>query len=264
MPVKKIDKKVVKKADNKVSQKPAAKVTIVKKVAKTSVAKATLSSKPTATQSNVVFEQAVSAKKITKKLEPRKLIKPLIFLLVVALVYLLKDEIIVASVNGRPVTRFALIRNLEKQGASNVLENMTLQMLVEQELKKAGVVITAEELDAEIATVEAQLAEQGQSLDDLLEAQGYTRDQIKEQLSLSKSLEKLLADDITVSDDEVQAYYEENKANIGEDVVLADIAESIKSQLKQEKLSTAEQAWFAKIKESAKINYYKFEPSTSL
>lgn len=248
---------------------PAKKITKKNNVAKKTVAKATSVAKPVAkkvvaTKPSPVVATVVSPKQAMLKLDSKKLFKPLVFLLLLALVYLLKDEVIVASVNGRPVTRFALIRNLEQQSASTVLENMTLKLLVEQELKKAGVVVSDEEMDAEIAKIEEQLAAQGQNLDDLLEAQGLKRSEVKEQLALSKGLEKLLADKVTVSDEEIQAYFDENKEMMGDDVVFEDIKEDIRTQLQQEKLVAEQQKWFAEIKESAKINYYKFTPSSNL
>ena len=246
MPVKKTSKKAVAK---KVISKPA-----VKTVKKTVVAPK-------------VMPKMVMPKVQTmpiKKLDSKKLIKPLIFLLILATVYLLKDEVIVASVNGKPVTRWALTRNLEKQSASTVLENMTLQMLVEQELKKAGIEVTDEEMDAEISKIEEQLAAQGQNLDDLLAAQNLTRTTVREQLALSKGMEKLLAGNIIVTDEEITAYFEQNKEMMGADVALEDIKADIEAQLKQEKLATEQQKWFAEIKKNAKINYFKFAPSVSL
>lgn len=249
MPVKKTTKKtsVAKKATTKAS--PVAKPVVKKAVE---------------SKSSPVVSTMAMPKQIMPKLESKKLFKPLVVLLLLALVYLLKDEVIVASVNGQPVTRFALIRTLEQQNASTVLENMTLKLLVEQELKKAGVKVSDEEMDAEIAKIEEQLAAQGQNLDDLLEAQGLKRAEVKEQLALSKGLEKLLADKVNVSDEEIQAYFDENKEMMGDDVVFEDIKEDIRTQLQQEKLVAEQQKWFAEIKKSAKINYYKFTPSSNL
>jgi foldase protein PrsA len=251
MPVKKTNKKVIKKeVTKKINSKPA-----VKTVKKTVVT-------PKNVQSKISMPQFKAMP--IKKIDSKKLIKPLIFLLILAAVYLLKDEVIVASVNGKPVSRWALVRNLEKQSASTVLENMTLQMLVEQELKKAGVEVTDEEMDAEISKIEEQLAAQGQNLDDLLAAQGLTRATVKEQLALSKGMEKLLSDNITVTDEEIAAYFEQNKEMIGADVAFEDIKADIEAQLRQEKLATEQQKWFAEIKKNAKINYFKFAPSTNL
>lgn len=249
MPVKKTNKKIVKKEPlKKVASKP-----MVKKSVKSSV-------KSSPKKVEVVNQASLASKKI----EPKKLIKPLIFLIILAVVYLIKDEIIVASVNGRPVTRWALIRNLEKQSAPAVLENMTLQMLVEQELKKAGVEVSDEEMNAEIAKIEEQLSAQGQNLDDLLEAQGLTRATVKEQLALSKGMEMLLSDRVDVTEEEVAAYFEENKEMIGAGVTFEDIKDDIENQLRQQKLSIEQQKWFAEIKKSANINYFKFAPSINL
>lgn len=256
MPVKKTSKKIIKKEVAKKSAiKPVAKPSVKPVVKKTAVvAKAKMPS----------LSSSMLSKFDAKKVEPKKLIKPLIFLLILAFVYLIKDEVIVASVNGMPVTRWSLVRNLEKQSASTVLENMTLQMLVEQELKKADIKVTDEELDAEIVKIEEQLAAQGQNLDDLLQAQGLTRASVKEQLALSKGMEMLLADKLNVTDEEAAAYFEENKEMIGADVKYEDIKSDVVAQLRQQKLATEQQKWFAEIKKTAKINYFKFAPSINL
>lgn len=242
------------KAVAKSAVKPAAKP--VKKAASTSTVKVMAPEMPKTSVS-------MPASMMVPKVDAKKLIKPLIFLIVLGAAYLLKDEVIVASVNGKPITRFALIQSLEQQSASSVLENLTLQMLVKQELKKAGIVVSDEELDQELTKIEEQLTAQGQNLDDLLKAQGLTRAQVKEQLALSKGLEKLLADKVTVSEEEVTKYFEDNKEFMG-DVKLEDVRADIEAQVKQEKLSTEQQKWFAEISKNADIKYYKFAPSKNL
>ncbi len=248
---------------NKAASKPVAKSVVksaekpVKKAAAVTTAKVT--SAPTASKTSFMMPSSMTP----SKLDAKKLIKPLILLIILGVAYLLKDEVIVASVNGKPITRFALIQSLEQQSASTVLENLTLQMLVQQELKKAGIVVTSEELDQELTKIEEQLSAQGQNLDDLLKAQGLTRAQVKEQLALSKGLEKLLADKVTVSEEEITKYFEDNKEFMG-DVKLEDVRADIEAQVRQEKLSTEQQKWFAEISKNADIKYYKFAPSKNL
>lgn len=243
--------------------KVAAKKLISKAAAPKVVKKTTLTSAPSSTTTTAAAN-TMSRKIELKKLDSKKLVKALIFLLILALAYLIKDEVIVASVNGKPITRIALIRNLEKQNAASTLENMTLQMLVEQQLKKEGVKVSDEEMEAELKKIEEQLAAQGQNLDDLLKAQGLTRSAVKEQLALSKGMEILLADKVAVSAEEVTAYFEENKELLGKDLKFEDIKADIENQLKQQKLATEQQKWFAELKKNAKINYFKFAPSANL
>lgn len=248
-------------------KKSKAKVEVKKPVLKASAAKAikktTLTSTPPSTTTKAATN-TMSRKIELKKIDSKKLVKALIFLLILALAYLIKDEVIVASVNGKPITRIALIRNLEKQNAASTLENMTLQMLVEQQLKKEGVKVSDEEMEAELKKIEEQLTAQGQNLDDLLKAQGLTRAAVKEQLALSKGMEILLADKVAVSAEEVTAYFEENKELLGKDLKFEDIKADIENQLKQQKLATEQQKWFAELKKNAKINYFKFAPSANL
>lgn len=255
-------KSVVKKAPVKKSA-PAKKVVAAKKpvVAKKTIPVKKVEVKKAAEPAKNIKSVVQPVKVMSKKINAKRLIMPLVLLLILAGVYLLKDEVIVATVNGKPVTRFALIHSLEQQSGSTVLENMTLQMLVEQELKKAGIKVSDEEIDTEISDIETQLAAQGQNLDDLLAAQGLTRKTVREQLALSKGMEELLADKIAVTDEEIQSYYDQNKEVMG-DATFDDVKDSIASQLKQQKLSTEQQKWFAEIKKNAKINYFKFAPSS--
>lgn len=248
---------------SKTTAKAAAKKSPKKNTAKVDKSKVMVKSVTAAAQSSTALKMpALTAHANPSKLDSRKLIKPLVILLILATAYLLKDEFIVASVNGKPVTRWSLIRNLEQQSAPAVLENITMQILVEQELKKAGVVVAEADLDAQLGEIEEQLSAQGQSLDDLLKAQGLTRKQVKEQLALSKGLELLLADRIAVSEEEVQQYFEDNKDFMG-DVQLADVYQDIENQVKQEKLMAEQQKWFAEVRAAASVKYYKFAPSNN-
>lgn len=198
------------------------------------------------------------------KVEPKKLFWPLLFVAIALGLYLIKDELIVATVNGRPITRVAVIRELEKQNASQVVEDMILRTLVEQELKKAGIEIDEAVVDQEIAEIEEQLAAQGQNLDDLLAAQSLTRAEVKQQISLSKGMEQLLANGLTVTEEEVTAYFDENKETMGEGADLESMREDIRDMLLQQQLSQKQQAWLNDIKKDAKINYFKFRPSLNL
>lgn len=206
---------------------------------------------------------SMPTKKVATLRSTKTLIVLLAILIIATLAYFLKNEIIVATVNGKPITRFALIKNLEKQGGSQILTSMTTEMLVRDALKKANVTVSQDEINTEMKTIEDSLTSQGQKLDDLLAAQGMTRADIEDQIKLSKQLEKLLADKVNVSDEEIQQYFDTNKASFGKDAKLEDVKEKIREQLHQQKLSTAQQDWLTELKKTSKINYYKFGPSAS-
>lgn len=225
-------------------------------------------SKPAAIKTNNKTESSVLSSapqlfslKANKQDTIKKLLIMMAVVLLAAAVYFLKDEVIVASVNGKPVTRLALLKSLEQQGAAQVLQSITTRMVINDAVKESGVKVEQAEIDQEMQSFQDTLAAQGQDLDNLLEAQGVSRKEIEEQIRLSKAIEKIVADQLNVSDEEVTAYYEENKASMPEGVTFDELSGQIKEDLRQQKLATAQQAWLAKVQSEADINYYKFAPT---
>jgi hypothetical protein len=273
-PKKKAVKKTsTKKAPAKKVAKASSKKTVAKKTVQVT-SKKVAPKKPVAKKVSKPVEKTAAAKTMPAvkapasnflaKVETKKLLWPLVALLVIVLLYMFRGELIVARVNGKSISRFALIRNLEKQGASSVLEDMTLRILIEQKIKEAGVEVEQSEIDAEIQNVSDMLEAQGQSLADLLEAQGMTMKEVEDQLRLSKGMEALLADRVEVTDEEVEAYFEDNKDLLGVDADLESMRDQIKEQLRQSKLSSEQQIWLEEIKSESNIKYFKFAPASTL
>ena len=50
--------------------------------------------------------------------------------------YKYRSEFIVATVNGKPITRFELVKELEKQGATQALDSIIIQKLIAEKSKK--------------------------------------------------------------------------------------------------------------------------------
>lgn len=180
----------------------------------------------------------------------------LVVLIAYILGFLLKGTILSATVNGKPITRAAVRRELETQQGAAVLEGLINKELVLQEAKKQGVKIDDSEVNEELKAIEESLITQGQTLDEVLELQGMNRKQLIEQIRLQKLIEKILADKTTVTDEEVNKYIEENSESFTEDVNMDQVRELIKEQLKQQKLSEEFQTWFEKIVSESKVNYY--------
>jgi parvulin-like peptidyl-prolyl isomerase len=173
-----------------------------------------------------------------------------------ALGYFGRPLIFAAKVNGHFVTRYKLISELEKQGGADVLDSLVTRALILQEGKKKGIGVSQEELDSEIKRIEEAISAQGSSLDEALALQGQSRQDLVEQIRLQRTVEKILADKMVVTEDEVKKYYEDNKDFYGADSKYEDVSEQVKNQLSQEKLSTAYQAWIAEVKQAANINYF--------
>jgi foldase protein PrsA len=173
-----------------------------------------------------------------------------------ALFFNFKSLLIAAMVNGKPISRMYLDRQLEKQGGKQVLENEIVKMLILDEAKNKKIEVTSDEVDKKIQEIEGQVTAGGSSLDKLLEAQGQTRNGLKEQIKVQLIIEKALSKDISISDQEIKDYYDKNKASFAKDSKFNDLKEQIKGDLVQQKIGEKFQPWLDELKKKAKVYYF--------
>jgi parvulin-like peptidyl-prolyl isomerase len=171
------------------------------------------------------------------------------------LLYYFRSLFVAATINGEPVSRVALVQELEKQGGKQALNTIVTKTLVQQEARKQNVTVSDDEVNAELKKIEDNLKKQGQDLNQVLQIQGLTRDGLEEQIRLQKLVEKMVGKEVTVTDKEVDAYIEQNKASYPEGTDLAKERPNISEQLKQQKLSERIQTWLEKLQKDAKIDY---------
>jgi len=198
-------------------------------------------------------------KKVTKKaINKKKLITGIVIAVLVILgaLYFFRSFFVAALVNGKPVSRLALDRALEKQGGQQVLNNIVTEILINQEAQKQNVTATQADLDQKFTEIDNQLKAQGQTLDAALTANGQTRVDFDSQMKTQIVLEKMLGKDITVTDEEINTYFTANKATFAKDATLASESATIKSTLLQQKLSEKLQPWLKDLQAKAKIIYF--------
>jgi len=189
------------------------------------------------------------------------------FLLTIGLtggiLYRFKDQFIVATVNGQPISRLALIKELEKQSGEDVLKVLITQALIWQEAEKQGITVSSEEIAQELKQIEEEMTTQGQDLNQLLELQGMTQDGLKEQIKIQKVAEEIVekdkkdTKDIEVTDEEVEDYFVENEGSFPEDANVEEVKAGIRQQLEQQKLNQAVGLWVESLRENAEITYLK-------
>lgn len=198
--------------------------------------------------------------KLAKKLsffKALKLIKPLLAVIAVSfLLYYFRGAFIVAVVNNRPITRYSLDRELEKQGGKQVLENKISEILILQELNKQKINIPQSDIDQKIKEIENQVSAQGQKLDSLLAVQGQTRKDLEKTIKVQVAVEKILSKDVNIGDKEVADYFEQNKTTYPKDTKLEDKREEIKTTLFRQVISEKFQPWMEELKKNSKIYYF--------
>jgi len=165
-----------------------------------------------------------------------------------------KGYVFVALVNNKPIFRFQLNQTMMARFGKQTLEGMISEQLIGEEAQKNGVVITQAEIDKQEEEVLKSFGGKV-TLDELLKFQGTTKSEFDGQMKLQLMVNKLLAKEVAVTDEEIAAFQETNKATLvsSDEAGLQDEA---RKALTEQKINEKIQPWFTELKNKAKI--FKF------
>jgi foldase protein PrsA len=152
-------------------------------------------------------------------------------------------------VNGAPITQAEFLRAAGQQ--DQALQSLIDEKLIQQEAKKQKVTVSDSEVDSEIGTIKQQLGTQ-QDFNAALQRANLTEPQLRDQIRTQKLAQKMGANGVTVSDDDAQTYYNQNKAQFGNQT-FDQSKDQIKTQLLQQKQTEAVQTWISGLRSQAKI-----------
>ena len=195
-------------------------------------------------------------KKYFKKIRIKKsFIFGIATVVILLILYIFKSLFVAAIVNGQPISRISIVKNLEKRGGQAALDTLINEALIFQEAKRENVSVTDEEVEEVISKIEAGLENQG-GLDQALLLEGMTREELVKQIQMQKLVEKMLTNRIIVTEADVSEYINTNSEILPEGASAEEINETVKNQLQQQKLSSEIQIWLADLRQKAKINYF--------
>jgi len=164
----------------------------------------------------------------------------------------LEAETTLVIVGIEPMDKY--VNNLiSHAGLSNIQASIVAHDVNESIFK--NIRDSLKKINDQIKAIENQVATQGNTLDAALAEAGMSMDDLKKQIIFQKEIEKLLADKINVTDEEVRQYIEDNKIPIpqGQEATIAD---QIKNEIRNQKLNTEVQALIANLKSKAKIQRF--------
>ena len=167
--------------------------------------------------------------------------------------FFVKNNLISAMVNGKPIWKKELVKEMETYYGESVLSSIIEGELIKQEAEKRGIKATEEEVSNQIKMIEDSMKSQGQDLQQALKESGMTIEDLRENYKMNILIEKLLADKITVTDEDIQKYIEENKDSFPEGTDMEQIRSLVEEGLKQEKMSTEYQSFINGLREKADI-----------
>ena len=196
------------------------------------------------------------AKKIVGYLKTKTAVVVLAVLLFGGLGYYYKNLLVAASVNGSFISRWSVISEMEKTAGKNALDSLITKKLIEKEVASKNITVSQADVEAQIKNIEEQLKSQGGTLEGALKERGMSMADLKEQITINKSLQQMLADKVAVTDTDVDAYIKQMGGDIPSSVSEAEFKSQIKAQLENQKFSTEAQAFIDSLRAQANIKYF--------
>lgn len=178
--------------------------------------------------------------------------------ILVILGFVFKPLLFAAFVDGHPITRVALTRELDKQYGSKTLDTMINNVLIDNEAKTRNIEIKDSDIEDQLNKIKSSVEAAGQNFNDALKQENITLDQLKRQIKIEQQLKALLGDKIKVTDQEIDQYISDYKLTLSEETGVT--RDSIRSDLEQQKLSQQANQFIADLKAKAHIQILtKFE-----
>lgn len=192
--------------------------------------------------------------KLPKFLTKKVIIVVVIILALGALVYFYKNLIVAATVNGTPIYRLEVVKELEKRSGKMALDAIVNEKLILAEADKQNIVVSDSEVNEQIKSIEEQVKSQGGTLDELLSTEGISQTEFRKQITIQKKAEKIFGDKILPTQEEMEAFASSSG------MVFSALAEEekkqVSEQLKQQKFSEQIGAWLEKALNEASIKKF--------
>ena len=177
-------------------------------------------------------------------------------ILILGLLYTYKGSFISATVNGKIISRYSLIKELERQGKDLAVDSLISQELILQEAKSKKINITQKDLNKTIEGVKKSLEGSQQTLDGFLASQNLTYKDFLKQVRMQLIIEKLVSKDIKISAEKIDKYLEDNREFFPTNLSEKEMRESATSQLKQVELNAKVQELLTNLRNKANIKYF--------
>ncbi|MFT9486597.1 MAG: peptidylprolyl isomerase [Tepidibacillus sp.] len=121
----------------------------------------------------------------------------------------------VGSVNGEPITKEELYDQMVKQYGQETFDYLTTQKIIELESKNQKITISDSDIEKELQKMMESYGGE-ESFNQALQMSGITLDEIKENVKINVQLKKLLEPQISISEEEMKKYFDENKESFAE------------------------------------------------
>ncbi|MCA1057209.1 peptidylprolyl isomerase [Rossellomorea aquimaris] len=155
---------------------------------------------------------------MVKNLKKHKWSIAMVFVVAIAVVIVwinAPEKVIVAKVNGKEISKEDLYETMVAQYGQQTLDGLISDMIVKQELNKQNISIPEDAIDTEFNALMASYGGED-AFKEAISANGVTQSEVKEDIVTYLKTEKLLNPRISVTDEEMKAYFEENEESFAQ------------------------------------------------
>ncbi|RKD33929.1 foldase protein PrsA [Thermohalobacter berrensis] len=117
---------------------------------------------------------------------------------------------IVAKVNGEAITKDELYEILVKQNGKQALDVLITEKIIELEVVKANIEVSEKDIEDRMQDLINNYGDE-EGFKQTLESYGYTIEDVRKDIETNIKIEKLLEPKITISEEEMKSFFEENK-----------------------------------------------------
>ncbi|NLW09980.1 MAG: hypothetical protein GX036_09025 [Firmicutes bacterium] len=160
---------------------------------------------------------------------------------------------VVATVGEEKITRDELTDLLLAQAGEQGLNILIAEKLIDLEAKKEKIVVSEEEIEEELADYYEYYGGK-EEFAQALEKSPYTIEEIKKNLAKDLTVKKLLAPRISVDEEEIKEYFEENKEEMTGDY--EENKEKIEELLFAQKLQAEYASWIQELTREYKVKSF--------
>lgn len=214
-------------------------------------------------QPKICYYQSM-AKKTQKKtsflstltsFRPSKKIWVVIIVIIILIsLFVRKDILLAATVNGTPITTLELFAHLNQQYRTQGLNQLINEKLILGEARKNGLTVSDQEINARLSQFEEKVGG-AQALDTLLSQQGQSKTTLVNQIKIQLLIEKLYSKEASASTEEVDKFIAQNKDSL-QATTSAEQTKEATEVLKEQKLNQVFNEKFQQLKQQAKIQIF--------
>ncbi|MED1791775.1 SurA N-terminal domain-containing protein [Brevibacillus nitrificans] len=162
----------------------------------------------------------------------------------------------VVKAGDTEITQYQLYDEMKNLYGKQMANELVAQSLIKQEAKQQNISVSKEDIDKEVNAMKQQIGSD-QAFQEYLSGMGMDEKTLRSKMEVLLTRDKLLDKAFPVTDEQIEQYYEANKAQMGSPAPALDkVHDQIKSLLSENNRSENYGKWMETIEKTHKVEWY--------